>query len=187
MSRSRSRTRDRSSSPEPKSNYAYELSDQQKQWIGATVKSPWFYAGVFAVLTWFHEDSPMATATSVALLFGMYIAIYTVTWNTRLSVAKVIAYVIAFYVAGFVFTFIKLYYDIRFMGMFKVDLVVCKSDVTCYYTWISNNRWYFYKYASTWPMAALKILLKDPLTILKNVLFESCKRMYVWIIVHALD
>lgn len=203
MSRSRSKTRDHEKDEEEiKLNVSYQLSDQHKQWIATTIKSPWFYVAVFAVLTWFHEDSPVETATSMALLMCMYVTLHTVTWSTGrrdmlLSIAKVIAYVVAFYVVGFLFTFIKLHYDLRYAGfryagLFAQDLGRCKALATadkqsaCFYAWISNNHWYFYKYASTWPMAALKMCLKDPLLILKNVLFQACKHTYVWIIMHSI-
>ena len=102
----------------------------------------------------------------------------------------VVCGVLSYFVIGYLFTHLKLFFDV-WQGTLPKKLDKQVRDVYdadgSYWEFIVNIKWMVMRWMITWPFEATWMVLRHPVRILIETVYEFSQRKYVWITAKAME
>lgn len=109
------------------------------------------------------------------------------TWS---DVAVFSAYILIYLVLGYAWTHVKLFIDV-WQGALPASLDAQVRDVynkqTSYWEFVKKIKWHVTQWLLTWPLSIIYTLIRHPLRILADFVYELSQRKYVWIVGKAMN
>lgn len=100
------------------------------------------------------------------------------------------SYLLAYFVLGYAWTHIKLFIDV-WQGALPPSLDSKVRDVyerkASYWDFVKQIKWLVTQWMLTWPLSIVYTLLRHPLRILVDFIYELSQRKYAWIIGKAME
>lgn len=109
------------------------------------------------------------------------------SWTT---LAVWFSYLLAYFVIGYAWTHIKLFIDV-WQGALPPSLDSKVRDVyerkASYWDFVKQIKWLVTQWMLTWPLSIVYTLLRHPLRILVDFIYELSQRKYAWIVGKAME
>lgn len=100
------------------------------------------------------------------------------------------AYVFGYFVIGYAWTHAKLFIDV-WQGALPASLDARVRDVyerkASYWEFVKQIKWLVTQWMLTWPLSIVYTLLRHPLRIVVDFIYELSQRKYAWIIGKAME
>lgn len=109
------------------------------------------------------------------------------SWTT---LATWFSYLLAYFVLGYVWTHAKLFIDV-WQGALPASLDSKVRDVyerkASYWEFVGQIKWLVTQWMLTWPLSIVYTLLRHPLRILVDFVYQLSQRKYAWIVGKAME
>lgn len=107
-----------------------------------------------------------------------------------ITLATWFSYLLAYFALGYIWTHIKLFIDV-WQGALPPSLDSKVRDVyerkASYWEFVGQIKWLVTQWMLTWPLSIVYTLLRHPLRILVDFIYQLSQRKYAWIVGKAME
>lgn len=157
-------------------NLAYTLSRDPLQIITDLIYT-WSHQRYFAIMSSAIRAHDVSHGTAAA----------AASWT---DVATIMAYILTYFLLGYAWTHVKLFIDV-WQGALPASLDAQVREVytrqASYWEFVKQIKWHVTQWLLTWPLSIIYTLIRHPLRILIDFVYELSQRKYVWIVGRAMN
>jgi hypothetical protein len=106
------------------------------------------------------------------------------------GILTIFAYIFGYLAIGYAWTHVKLFFEI-WQGALPASLDAQVRDVyarkSSYWEFVMQIKWHVTMWMLTWPISMVYTVLRHPLRILADFIYQLSVRKYVWIVSKAMD